>query len=595
MSQGPITHLTAALIACAAISPIARSQEAANPDPYANETREQRDARMGWWREAKFGMFIHWGVYAVPAGTYKGKQISGIGEWIMRNAEIPLADYRAFARQFNPVKYRPEAWAKLARDAGMRYMVITSKHHDGFALFPSEATDWDIADATPYGKDLIGPLAKAARAEGLRFGLYYSQAQDWTHPGGAKARLKEGEGWDDAHKGSFDAYLDKIAVPQVKEILSRYQPDILWWDTPTWMNEERARRLIPLVKLRPGLIHNNRLGGGFKGDTETPEQHIPATGFKDRDWEVCMTMNDTWGFKSYDDKWKSTEDLIHKLCDIVSKGGNFLLNVGPTPEGEIPGPSIERLEAVGRWMKVNGDAIYGTTASPFHKLLWGRCTKKARPDGTTLFLHVFDWPKDGKLLIHGLKSAPRSASLLAGGTSLQTEKSADGIVVTVPSAAPDPIASVIRLEIDGALDVESVALQQAPDGNLELPATFAELNNPGYGSHLLIETKGGPPNVGGWTDARAWIQWTFKITKPGSFKITASVAAPNKATVQWGFDDQKQKAVIEPTGDYSSFKTIDLGVAKLDSPGIHTLALRAVAKDWKPINVRSITLAPAAP
>ncbi len=595
MRQTRLLRLTATLIACATIAPFARSQEAANLDPYANETKEQRDARMGWWREAKFGMFIHWGVYAVPAGTYKGEQIKGIAEWIMRNAEIPVAEYRAFARQFDPVKYRPGDWARLAKDAGMRYLVITSKHHDGFALFPSDATDWDIADATPYGKDLIGPLAKAARSEGLRFGLYYSQAQDWTHPGGAKARLKEGEGWDDAHRGSFDAYIDKIAVPQVKEILSRYQPDILWWDTPTWMNAERANRLIPLVKLRPGLIHNNRLGGGYKGDTETPEQHIPATGFKDRDWEVCMTMNDTWGFKSHDQNWKSTEDLIHKLCDIVSKGGNFLLNVGPTPEGEIPQPSIERLQAVGKWMAVNGDAIYGTTASPFHKLLWGRCTKKARPGGTTLFLHVFEWPEDGKLTIHGLRNAPKSASLLTGGAPLDAKKVEDGIIVTVPAAAPDPIASVIRVEIDGPLDVDAVALRQNPDGSIDLAAPFAELNNPGYGSHLIAENKGGAPNIGGWTDARAWIQWTFKVKTPGKFRGTASVALPHKTNIQWGIGDGKQNVAVESTGGYDKFKTIDLGTTTIDAAGVHTLALRAVAKDWKPINVRSVTLTPAAP
>lgn len=595
MRQTRLLRLTATLIACATMAPFARTQEAANLDPYANETKEQRDARMGWWREAKFGMFIHWGVYAVPAGTYKGEQIKGIGEWIMRNAEIPVAEYRAFARQFDPVKYRPGDWARLAKDAGMRYLVITSKHHDGFALFPSDATDWDIADATPYGKDLIGPLAKAARSEGLRFGLYYSQAQDWTHPGGAKARLKEGEGWDDAHRGSFDAYIDKIAVPQMKEILSRYQPDILWWDTPTWMNAERANRLIPLVKLRPGLIHNNRLGGGYKGDTETPEQHIPATGFKDRDWEVCMTMNDTWGFKSHDQNWKSTEDLIHKLCDIVSKGGNFLLNVGPTPEGEIPQPSIERLQAVGKWMAVNGDAIYGTTASPFHKLLWGRCTKKAHPGGTTLFLHVFEWPEDGKLTIHGLRSTPKSASLLAGGAPLDAKKVEDGIIVTVPAAAPDPIASVIRVEIDGPLDVDAVALRQNPDGSIELAAPFAELNNPGYGSHLISENKGGAPNIGGWTDARAWIQWTFKVKKPGKFRGTASVALPHKTNIQWGIGDGKQNVAIESTGGYDKFKTIDLGTATIDAAGVHTLALRAVAKDWKPINVRSVTLTPVTP
>lgn len=589
--RGLIGQLALAVAASCALG--AEPQDAPNLDTYASETREQRDSRMGWWREAKFGMFIHWGVYAVPAGTYKDKQISGIGEWIMRNAEIPVAEYRAFARQFNPVKYRPEAWAKLAHEAGMRYMVITSKHHDGFALFPSEVTDWDVADATPYAKDLIGPLANAARAEGLRFGLYYSQAQDWTHPGGAKARLKEGEGWDDAHKGSFDAYIDKIAVPQVKEILSRYQPDILWWDTPAWMNPERANRFIPLLKLRPGLIHNNRLGGGYKGDTETPEQHIPATGYKDRDWEVCMTMNGTWGYKSYDDAWKSTEDLVEKLCDIVSKGGNFLLNVGPTPEGEIPAPSIERLKTVGAWMRTNGDAIYGTTASPFHKLPWGRCTKKLRADGATLFLHVFDWPTDGKIVVPGLKNTPKQASLLAGGAQLETRRTEDGVVISVPAHAPDPMVSVLKLEIDGALDVESVALQQDQEGKVELTPPFAELNNPGYGSHLIIENKGGAPNIGYWVDARAWVQWTYKITKPGAFKVSATIASPSKTSIQWGIDEGKQKAAVEPTGSFESFKTIDLGTVKIDAAGLHTFTIRAIAKDWKPINLRSVALSPA--
>ncbi len=421
--------------------------------PYANESKESRDARMAWWREAKFGMFIHWGVYAVPAGTYKDKKIGGIGEWIMRNAQIPLADYQAFARQFNPVKYDPAAWARTAKDAGMRYMVITSKHHDGFTLFPSKASKWNIVDATPYGKDLIGPLAKAARSEGLKFGLYYSQAQDWTNPGGAKAGMGDGQGWDEGHKGSFDKYIDDVCVPQVKEILTTYQPDILWWDTPHLMTKERADKLAPLLALKPGIIHNNRLGGGYSGDTETPEQHIPATGFPGRDWETCMTMNDTWGFKSYDNNWKSVKTLLTNLVDIVSKGGNYLLNVGPTAEGEIPQPSIERLQEVGKWMKTNGAAIYGTTASVFAKLPWGRCTVKNADGGTTLYLHVLDWPKDGKLLVPGLKNKPLSASLLAGGAAVPCTAGADGVTLTVPATAPDANVSVIALKIEGAPDV----------------------------------------------------------------------------------------------------------------------------------------------
>ena len=288
--------------------------------------------RMQWWEDAKFGMFIHWGVYSVPAGIYNGKDIPG-GEWIMNNAKIPVAEYKKYASEFNPVNYDPEAWVKMAKDAGMKYIVITSKHHDGFALFDSKVTEWDVVDATPYGKDLLRPLVKACKKEGIRLGFYYSQAQDWNHPGGAAY----GGHWDPAQDGSMDEYLDRIAVPQVKEILSNYGDiDILWWDTSVGMTKERAEKFLPILKEHPRLITNNRLGGGIKGDTETPENFIPPTGFPDRHWEVCMTMNDTWGYKSNDHNWKSGKDLILKLSDIASKGGNLLLNVGPTSKGEIP-------------------------------------------------------------------------------------------------------------------------------------------------------------------------------------------------------------------------------------------------------------------
>jgi alpha-L-fucosidase len=405
------------------------------------ETPAQRDARMAWWREAKFGLFIHWGVYAVPAGKYGDR--TNYGEWIMNSAKIPVATYREFAGQFNPVKYNPELWVKIAKDAGMKYIVITSKHHDGFALYPSAASKWNIADAAPYKKDLLGPLVSAAKGEGLKIGFYYSQSQDWNNPGGAKSGFKEGEGWDDAHKGDYDEYLKNVAVPQTREILTRYPIDILWWDTPMHMTPERAAPLAALTKLRPGLIMNNRLGGGFGGDTATPEQFVPVTGYPG-DWETCMTLNNHWGYNAYDHNWKSSTDLIRKLADICAKGGNFLLNVGPTAEGEFPPACVERLQAVGQWLRVNGEAIYGTSRSPFPYLPWGVATRK----GGTLYLHVFDWPKDGKLVVP-LSNKAKSASLLASGEKLSVT-SADGkLVIKVPATAPDAAASVVALQIEG--------------------------------------------------------------------------------------------------------------------------------------------------
>jgi alpha-L-fucosidase len=397
--------------------------------------------KMDWWKDAKFGMFIHWGVYSVPAGVYKGHKINGIGEWIMNSAKIPVAEYRQYAKSFDPVKYDPVDWVKIAKDAGMKYMVITSKHHDGFALFDSKVTDWDIMDASPYKKDILKPLVKACRDNGMHIGFYYSQAQDWVHPGGAAYRrpaaygwpnpdstridkyTKEHDGhWDPAQNGDFDKYPDEIAVPQVEEILSNYgKIDILWWDTPKNMTKERAEKFLPVISKYPDLITNNRLGGGIKGDLETPEQFIPATGFPGRNWEVCMTMNDTWGYKSWDDNWKSGEDLLLKLSEIVSKGGNFLLNVGPTSEGLIPQESIDRLKYVGRWMKVNGDAVYGTTASPFPYLPWGRATKK----DNMVYLHVYDWPKDQQLILP-VKNKVRKAYLLANPQKNLPVKSKNG-------------------------------------------------------------------------------------------------------------------------------------------------------------------------
>ncbi len=457
--------------------------------PAVKETPEPD--RLEWWTDAKFGLFIHWGIYAVPAGTYQDKKIDGIGEWILYNGEIPVAEYKSYAADFNPIKYDPEAWVKMAKDAGMKYIVITSKHHDGFGLFDSKVTDWDVVDATPYGKDLLKPLVKAARKEGIKIGFYYSQAQDWTHPGGGAYKPK----WDSAQNGSMDEYIDKIAVPQVKEILSNYgELDILWWDTPAGMTKERAEKFLPIIAEHPRLITNNRLGGGFPGDSETPEQFIPATGFPGKNWEVCMTMNDTWGFKSYDENWKSSEELILKLSEIVSKGGNFLLNVGPTAQGEIPQPSIDRLKKVGEWLKVNSEAIYGTKASPFPYLPWGRATLKDQK----IYLHVIHWPKE-KILKLPLMNKGVSAYLLSDpNTLLGLVQEDTHIKISLPAQAPDSVVSIVVLEFEGTPQVLPAPASGKPGAASSVDTTTRVSNL--FDGDPLVGWKAAPGEKSAWVE-----------------------------------------------------------------------------------------------
>lgn len=426
------------------------------------ETPAERDARMQWWREARFGMFIHWGLYAVPAGQWEGKPAPSLGEWIMDAANIPIPQYEKLAKQFNPVKYDPAEWVRMAKGAGMKYLVITSKHHDGFCLFDTKTTTYDVVDATPYGKDLLKPLADECRKQGLRFCTYYS-IMDWHHPAQERAndkhynptRMRPGR------KAEYMAYMRQ----QLEELLAGPNPDVLWFDGEwcDWYTEEDAREVVAyLRKLKPRLIINNRVGKGRKGmegmsgreyagDFGTPEQQIPATGLAGVDWESCMTMNDTWGFRSDDQKWKSVEMLVRNIIDTASKGGNYLLNVGPTAEGLIPPPSVERLKGIGKWMATGGEAIYGTQASPLAATPWGRATRKTLPGGNTrVFLHVFQWPQDGKLLVQGLTNKPLRAYLLAGGMELEVQGQSQGLSIALPATMPDKIATVVAVDIEGA-------------------------------------------------------------------------------------------------------------------------------------------------
>ncbi len=555
--------------------------------------RAEVDTKMEWWSKARFGMFIHWGVYSVPAGVYQGQEVKSLGEWIMHNAKIPVATYQAYAKDFNPTQYDPEKWVLMAKNAGMKYIVITTKHHDGFAMFDSKASDWNIVKRTPYGKDVIKMLADACRKYNMKLGFYYSQANDWNNPGGAA----QGGHWDKAQDGSFDDYIDRVAVPQIREILNNYG-DVaeLWWDVPTDMTKERAAKFLPLLKDYPNLITNDRLGGGVQGDLSTPEQYIPPTGVAGRYWEACMTMNDTWGFKVNDHNWKSSKTLIRNLVDIASKGGNYLLNVGPQSNGLLPEPIVNILSDIGKWTKVNGEAIYGTTSSPFRVLPWGRCTVKESADGNSiLYLHVFNWPANGELLVPGLENQVTSAKLLATGAGLKGKKAVDGYVLTVPTTALDDNSTVIKLEIKGKPKIAQYIQSPEADGSFTLSPLMADMHTAAGGKAVIVEGRN-EANLGAWTDPSSFVSWEIKVAKPGIYAVEANVFTAtdaNAITVSSG--DQSVKTAIKATGmtgrNMNYVKT-SLGEIKITKAGVSSISITPIAEGWKSINVRNITLKP---
>ena len=411
--------------------------------------------RLEWWSDARFGMFIHWGLYAHDGCFWKGKD--GKTEHMMRHLQIPIAEYEKIAAEFNPVKFDAGEWVRVARDAGMKYMVITAKHHDGFAMYDSPSNDYNIVRRTPWKRDPVRELAEACRKEGLRFGVYYSLGRDWHDPDVPTAVKADGNRrsntWDfpDEDKKDFSKYFERKARPQVRELVAQYSPAVVWFDTPEKISAAQSQELLGVIRgLDPSCIVNQRVGNRL-GDYAVREQEIPASA-EPQPWETCMTLNKHWGYKKDDQEWKPTETLVRHLVDIVSKGGNFLLNVGPTGEGLIPAPSVERLREVGDWMKTNGEAIYGTQRSPLSAPpAWGRATVKTDAGTRTVYLHVFDWPSDGKLVVPGLKGEVASAYLLKTGPkpALTTAAGADGLTITVPPEAPDRFSSTVVVKMKG--------------------------------------------------------------------------------------------------------------------------------------------------
>jgi len=432
---------------------------ATGPSRYTPTAAERQ--RIAWFREARFGLFIHWGLYSKMAGYWQGQKVTG-GEWALKLHKLPIEEYRALAKEFNPVKFDADEWVLLAKAAGMKYLVITSKHHDGFSLFDSAVTAYDIIDATPFKRDPIAELKTACDRHGLQLGLYYSHAQDWNEPDGY------GNNWSwPGYPRNMDKYLDEKSIPQIRELCLKYKPAILWFDTAGDITPDRAEQISALAReLVPDILINSRIQLGTprglpitdfegSGDNEPFHHYHPVP------WELCGTLNKSWAYKRWDEAFRSLDSLLFNLIDAASKNGNYLLNVGPTGEGEILPPYAERLRALGDWLKVNGEAIYGTDGTPWGSefgdygtvngkrqfiaapALWRATTKPGK-----VFIHVLQWPADGKLVLPPHPGHVTAARLLAAPSSpVHVEQSATGLVLTLPTEAPDALASVVALDL----------------------------------------------------------------------------------------------------------------------------------------------------
>jgi alpha-L-fucosidase len=421
--------------------------------------QKSEDARTAWYRQAKFGMFIHWGPYSLASVEASWPIMEPGAAW-----HITEPEYVSLYTRFNPAQYDPAVWVALAKQAGQRYMVITTKHHDGFCMFDSALTDYKITN-TPYGRDAIAMLAKAAHEAEMPLGFYYSPP-DMHHPGYRDTTKPVKDSWHgDPSRPEWASYLDYMEG-QLRELLTKYgSVALIWFDGLAREDKYQGQRFINLIhELQPAALINNRIG--VDGDFVTPEQQIPdriptkmrasnvpplaqtaapATVPPPEDfqlWETCMTINDTWAYNKNDQKFKSVKVLIQDLADVASKGGNFLLDVGPTPEGTIQPEFVERLRAMGEWMKINGDSIYGTTYGPWQNLTFGKTTAK----GKAIYLHVFDWPSKPKLELPALTSRISRVTLLATGHKIRFKQKKDRLLIEVPSAAPDPNDSVLRID-----------------------------------------------------------------------------------------------------------------------------------------------------
>ncbi len=540
------------------------------------KVREAEAHRGELFKDGNYAMFIHWGLYSHIANEYKGKTYYGISEWIMspRRANIPVDEYKEFANEFNPLKFDADAIAKLAKNAGMKYIIITSKHHDGFAMYDSDVCDFNIVDATPFGRDPMEELAIACKKEGLGFGFYYSQNQDWTTPGGRKGPAVNAEG----DSVSFHEYFYNKCIPQVNEITSRYGDMVLiWFDTPGGMPVKYAEELISLVhKNQSKAFVSGRVGHGLGdyvtlGDMEVPHENHEGL------WESVDVTNDSWGYTWYDENWKSPEEILQRLISTVARGGTYMLNVGPKGDGSIPEYACQSLEASGRWISNYPQVVYNAGPSPWgHALPWGDVTM----NDNKLYLSIYDWPRNGKLYLNGLENDIISLNLLEGEGRSEITYSREGncIILDLPIKEAENFVSVIELAIEGEPNVNTQYTLD-PELPTEITVHFADPVNctpqkkrwmEKFGEWVLVH------NFHKWKEDSKAI-WEVNVIEPGEYLVELSYAGSGRLV--WSVESDEGYKVQNQQNSSHVFNTYPMGWMRFDKAGKHTVSVSLIEGD----------------
>ena len=554
------------------------------------QSMKTHDQRIDWWHKAKFGMFIHWGVYSQAGGEWKGQKVSGYAEHLMRKEKISRAEYLELAHHFNPVLFNADTWVRNAREAGMNYLIITSKHHDGFAMYDSKVSDFNIMQQTPFKRDPMKELSAACKKYGVKFGFYYSHAFDWEHPDapgndweyknpGGDLNLYGGTNWFDVHPELLPKavkYVNEKAIPQIKELLRNYHPDILWFDTPHKLPlSENIRILEAIRETDPNVVVNGRLArsgdmnfGDYKNTADRPAEFYPVTG----DWEAIPTTNESYGYFKYDDSHKPAAFFIQLLAKAVSRGGNLLMNIGPRGDGEMDVKDVTILKGIGEWVAKNKASIYDVGPSSLPLQSWGVTTQK----NNLVYLHVFNWPSDGRLQLGGLLNKIDKAYLLTDPAK-QPLRIITGNRMTsimVPPQAPDTSNTVIVLALKEKPKTDSVRFV-ASNTATRLLAFDAILKGKGFG---FGDGKASGYYVDGWKSANQQIAWHFNLGESARFKIVVKyVATPETAgAYQLQLDQNKYEGKVQATEKGNVIQTIELGTADLIA-GYHQLTIAPLA------------------